>query len=568
MNLLPKVKKLEIKDGNLSKNYIKPYIGEIDCRIMKAIDKLPQEADGVELIINTNGSNSEKYTIEIDKNSIKITSDGLNGVFYAIQTLRQIFRYDSIPCLHIEDEPDFEYRGLYHDLTRGKVATVKTIKKLIDDMAYYKMNSLQLYVEHTFEFEETKELIKKTGYITKEEIKELDEYCYENFIEFIPSIATFGHMYEILEQDKYKHLRVLKDFETPANFWRARMQHHTIDPTMDESFELVKSLIDQYYRLFKTDRFNICGDETFDLKSYGDDVDTGKLYIDFVKKIIKHLDLKNKKIMMWADILLHHPETLESLPDDIYYLNWDYSANPSEENVIKFEKLGKKQIVCPGTWTWSRLCERVEYEEKNITRMIDYGHKHGAVGVLNTNWGDYANPASLELAMYGIVLGAVKSWSVDTKTDGDFYAAVNDILYGGADAIEYLRKISNAHEVVARDWNGFCSKYFELRFGEKAAKEYEITSEEIATAQKQCMEIVNELSDKEWEYDEARQEMIICAEGVCVLAQLGGKMIGVETENVVDPKEWIGKYRQKWLEKNKESELCEIEEMILYIDAM
>ena len=289
MKLLPKVKKAEELEGFLSKNYIKPYTKTIDERLKKAIDKLECKDDGVELIIETKGTDSEKYTLEIGKESIKIVSDGLNGAFYAIQTLRQILKNDVIHCLHIEDEPDFSYRGLYHDMTRGKIATVDTLKKLIDTMAYYKMNSLQIYVEHTFEFEETKDIIERTGYITKEEIEELDRYCDENFIEFIPSIATFGHMYEILEQDKYKHLRVLKNYETPKNFWLARMRHHTIDPLNDESFEMVKSLIDQYYPLFKTDKFNICGDETFDLKNYDSGADTGKLYFDFIQKIINHV---------------------------------------------------------------------------------------------------------------------------------------------------------------------------------------------------------------------------------------------------------------------------------------
>ena len=58
---------------------------------------------------------------------------------------------EQVPCLHIKDKPDFKYRGFYQDVTRGKIPTVDTIKKLIDTMAYYKLNSLQLYVEHVFE---------------------------------------------------------------------------------------------------------------------------------------------------------------------------------------------------------------------------------------------------------------------------------------------------------------------------------------------------------------------------------------------------------------------------------
>ena len=50
---------------------------------------------------------------------------------------------------------------------------------------------------------------------TEEDFRERNagQWHGENFIEFIPSLSTFGHLYELLEQEQYKHLRVLKDFE-------------------------------------------------------------------------------------------------------------------------------------------------------------------------------------------------------------------------------------------------------------------------------------------------------------------------------------------------------------------
>ncbi len=569
MNLIPEVKKIELKDGYLTKKYIAPYCEEIDYRLKNAIDKLPCKEDGVKLVINTNGGSCEKYSLKIKEDVIEISSEGLNGAFYAIQTLRQIFKSDKVPYLFIEDQPDFKYRGFYHDITRGKIPKMEVLKKMIDDMAYYKMNSLQLYVEHTFEFEETKELIKKTGYISKEEIKELDQYCYDNFIEFIPSIATFGHMFEILNQDKYKHLQVCKDVKTPNNFWYSRMAHHTIDPLNEESFELVKSLIDQYEPLFKSDKFNICGDETFDLENYGEGVDTGKLYLDFVQKIINYVKGKDKKVMMWADIILKHPEILEFLPDDVYYLNWNYGGEPPEEDVIKIAQMGKKQIVCPGTSTWSRLCEYVAKEEKNICRFVEHAYKHNAEGVLNTNWGDYGNPASMELSMYGFVLGAAMSWRAQTKLDDDFYGSVDHLLYGAKGAMQYLKRLSEAHTALfTSTWIGFCSRYFQVRYGEEPRIDVVFHAEEIPNVQKECISLINELSTQNWEYDEAREEMILCAEGLCVLAQLGAKLFDAKADELVDPKQWMEKYKAKWLLKNKVSEISKIEEMILYIDAM
>ena len=97
--------------------------------------------------------------------------------------------------------------------------------------------------------------------ITAEEILELDDYCYENFIDFIPSLSTFGHLYRLLETKEYKHLCELPDYVDSSHYWNERMPHHTIDPSNPESIEIIKSLIDQYVPLFTSNKFNICCDD-------------------------------------------------------------------------------------------------------------------------------------------------------------------------------------------------------------------------------------------------------------------------------------------------------------------
>ena len=119
--------------------------------------------------------------------------------------------------------------------------TLETLKWLVDQMAYCKLNSLQLYVEHTYEFKEYAEVTARTGCPTAAEIRELDAYCKENFIDFISSLATFGHLYELLELPQYKHLTEIENHVVDQIFWKDRMEHHTIDPTNPESFPLSKA---------------------------------------------------------------------------------------------------------------------------------------------------------------------------------------------------------------------------------------------------------------------------------------------------------------------------------------
>ena len=279
LNIIPNVKIMEIKNGFMTKTAI--YYNDLNCdeRVLAALKMIPYNKLGAKLDICINEKDGEGYELYINENDIVINADGAAGAFYAIQTLRQIFTHKEIPCLYIKDEPDFKYRGFYHDVTRGKIPTVATIKSLIDKMAYYKLNSLQLYVEHTYQFKEYSDLKGKYGYFTSDEITEIGAYCKQNFIDFVPSLSTFGHLYELLNQDKYKHLRVLKECDN-TNFWNARMAHHTIDPLNPESIMVIKSLIDQYAPNFESDYFNICCDETFDLREYekqGEDI--GKIYV-------------------------------------------------------------------------------------------------------------------------------------------------------------------------------------------------------------------------------------------------------------------------------------------------
>ena len=559
MYLLPTPKKLEIKEGTLQKKTVLTKNLCNDPRIEKALEKLPCDGNGIEMEIHCGKGKKEGYTLDIQNDKIELVGENAAGVFYGIQTLRQLLEQEIVPCMVIEDTPGFEYRGFYHDITRGKIPTVETLKKLIDQMAYYKMNSLQLYIEHTFPFKELGQHAEKNGYLTPEEIKEIDDYCYENFIELIPSIATFGHLYELLEQEPYRELREIIDFQADQLYWVQRMQHHTINPTDERSIEIVKSMIDQVTPLFRSNFFNICCDETFDLENgvhKGQDI--GRIYIDFVKKIIGHMQSKGKTVMMWADILLKYPEVIEELKEDVEFLNWDYCAEPAEDAFKKIGDMMYTQIVCPGTSTWARLVENVEVGAKNILKLGEYGYKHHAKGMLVTNWGDFGNPCSLELSMHGLVLGAAKSWNEDTCLDGSFEDSINRLLYKNPNAVCVLKRLSELQTKM--DWSLLSLCYSNCIYEKKFDVCYP-TKEIILYVKENCLKIIKELENQRWECDEYRQEMLLTAEGILVMAELFAKLAGYKIERESDPENWLNRYSEKWMQKNKASELFRIQDM-------
>ena len=151
LNIIPKPKKIENHEGYLKSKAISIVNIPEDKRIINSLSHLYVTYDGIPIEFIIGDKVSEAYTLSIECEKITIQAEGNAGVFYAIQTLKQLFQEEKVPCCYIEDEPDFKYRGFYHDITRGRVPKLETLKKLVDEMAYYKMNSLQLYVEHTSE---------------------------------------------------------------------------------------------------------------------------------------------------------------------------------------------------------------------------------------------------------------------------------------------------------------------------------------------------------------------------------------------------------------------------------
>ena len=186
---------------------------------------------------------SQQYVLQVTEEEIRIQGGDGAGVLYGVQTLCQMMHeYGALlPAVRIEDEPDLPVRGYYLDETRGRVLTLSYLKQVADRMAYYKLNQLQLYVEHTYLFSGLSEMWRDETPLTAEEIRELDAYCAKLHIELVPSIATFGHLYMLLSTKSYGDLCEFPDsWKEPFSFWD-RMQHHTVDVSGGRAIELIKA---------------------------------------------------------------------------------------------------------------------------------------------------------------------------------------------------------------------------------------------------------------------------------------------------------------------------------------
>ena len=361
----------------------------------------------------------ETYTLRITCEGVCIKAGDAAGLLHGVQTLRQIIRQCgwTIPALTIEDAPVYKARGFYHDVTRGRVPTLGWLMQLADECCFYKMNQLQLYVEHTYLFRELTELhATAVTPLTAEEIMALDDYCHSRGIELVPSLSSFGHLLELLRTQRFAPLCELPDASDMPSTMPNRMAHHTIDPTNPQSLELILSMIDEYMALFRSRKFNICADETFDLGKGRSAAAVGEqgekdVYIGFVKALCEHVVSCGRTPMFWGDIVVKFADALRVLPEGTVCLNWGYSAQETEDNTRTLAQAGAVQYVCPGVCGWNQWMPRICDSYENIRRMAAYGMKYGAIGLLNTDWGDYGHINDPRFSLPGMIFGACAAWN-------------------------------------------------------------------------------------------------------------------------------------------------------------
>lgn len=378
----------------------------------------------------------QSYHLHIGEDGISIKGGDGAGLLYGVETLCQILKQCAgvLPYVEIEDAPDMPNRGYYFDQTRGRVLKLEELKKLADRMSHYKMNQLQLYVEHTYMFRDFSEMWRDQTPLTAAEIMELDEYCKERHIELVPSLASFGHLWALLSTKTYGEYCEMEDsWKTPFSFWD-RMRLHTINVSDDRSLGLIKKMIAEYMQLFSTNKFNICADETFALgkgksKKLAEEKGVHRLYIDYVKDLAQFLVEQGKEPQFWGDIICGSPELFKELPESMVCLNWGYCYDQREDETIAIAKTGAKQYLCPGVGGWNQWINWVENSFLNITLMCSYAKKHNAIGVLNTDWGDFGHVNEPAFSIPGMIYGGIFAWNGEKIAFEDVNRMISRLEY-------------------------------------------------------------------------------------------------------------------------------------------
>lgn len=280
----------------------------------------------------------EGYELYVQPHEIFITGGSEAGIFYGLQTLRQLIvaNNGAVPCCFIADEPTFKYRGVHMDVCRH-FFTVDEVKRYIDIIAAHKVNRLHWHLTDDqgwrIEIKRYPELTTKGsmrketlighglnpekwdgtpygGYYTQEEVRDIVAYAEKRCVTIIPEIEMPGHAQAALHA--YPWLGCEEQIVDVWTTWGVTPE--VLCAGKETTYEFLENVLAEVVELFPSEIIHIGGDECpkerwkecehcqAKMKAEGLESEE-ELQGYLVARIEKYLNSKGRRIIGWDEIL-------------------------------------------------------------------------------------------------------------------------------------------------------------------------------------------------------------------------------------------------------------------------
>ena len=381
--------------------------------------------------------------------------------------------------------------GYQLDVSRCKVPTMPTLFRMVDTLATLGYNQFQLYTEHTFAYSRHETVWREASPMTPDEIRQLDAYCAGKGIELVPNQNSFGHLEHWLRHPQYNDLAEMPAGGSVYKKWGDYVSAFpmAICPTDPRSVPFLAGLYDELFPCFRSKFVNVGCDETVELwdaegkgRSQGVIAAKGapRVYLDFLLKIHRLCAERGHRMMFWGDIILHNPELIPELPEDVVCLNWGYEANhPFAEQTADFRAAKRDFVVCPGTSAWGSLSGRTANMMANIDSAVTNGLANGMLGLLVADWGDGGHPNPWVTSVPALVYAAHRLRG-ETLTREALAAELDKTL--GCRCGRALLAYGDIYEKAKGRMGNSTELYYMLKQGSEYKRAKDVTDETLAAA--------------------------------------------------------------------------------------
>ena len=431
----------------------------------------------------------EGYQLTVTKNRILIEASTSAGIFYGIQTMRQLLPvavYQSheqadirwnIPCVEIEDYPRFEWRGMHLDVCRHFMPK-EFIMKFIDLLSIHKMNRFHWHLTEDqgwrIEIKKYPDLTNISawrdetligshsdeparfdgqihgGFYTQEEIREIVAYAQERYVTIVPEIELPGHSQAALSA--YPELSCTGGPFKVETTWGIFKEVYCAGN--EQTFEFLRNVLQEVISLFPGEYIHIGGDECpkdrwkecpkcqARIQSEGL-LDEHELQSYFIKRIDKYLISENRRLIGWDEILEG------GLVESATVMSWQ-----SEEGGISAARAGNDVIMTPINYTYFNFyqsdsaneplaynrflpLEKV-YAYDPVPDELNEQQKSHILGVQGQLWTEYiSTPEMVEYMAFPRACAMAEiAWTPDSKKD---YLLFLETLHHHLKRLEFLK---------------------------------------------------------------------------------------------------------------------------------
>ena len=280
---------------------------------------------------------AEGYRLRSSLAGVEIDAAAPAGLFYGVQTLRQLALPDQggwlVPAVQIVDHPRYRWRGLMLDCSRH-FWTVPVIENLLDQMARYKLNVFQWHLtddqgwrlevpkypkltsvgawrDGTMGRSDVSDGVVYGGFYTESDVRAVVGYAAERHIAVVPEIEMPGHCTAALAA--YPELSCTGGPYQVAQRWGVHEDAFCLGH--DRTFEFLKDVLDEVMELFPSNDIHIDADEVpkasweecprcqarMELMGF---TSTTQLQSYFVKRLNAYVRVRGHRLVGWDDILI------------------------------------------------------------------------------------------------------------------------------------------------------------------------------------------------------------------------------------------------------------------------
>lgn len=373
----------------------------------------------------------EGYTIDISPEAIIVSANKPAGLFYAVQTLRQIGVKSpagvEFATGKIRDFPSYGWRGSMLDVARHFFG-VDDVKRYIDLMAFYKLNVLHLHLSDDqgwrIEIKSWPKLTeiggktqvggKSGGFYTQEQFKEIVAYAQSRFVNIIPEIDMPGHTNAALAS--YPELNC--DGKAPALYEGIQVGFSTLCASKPITAEFVNAVVKELAALTPGPYIHIGGDEASVTKKED--------YLQFIRMFKKIVEANGKHMIGWEEI------AQSDIGAGDIAQHWH-----SKEHAAEAAKKGAKVLMSPATkvyldmkydtttklgQSWAAIVEVDDSYKWSIEEMVPGIDMNSVVGIEAPIWTETMSTMDeLEFMLFPRLPGVAElAWTPGTH-DWDEY---------------------------------------------------------------------------------------------------------------------------------------------------